>query len=257
MNIVRARAVESQTIRIVYDVEPTHFSPAGYTDALNPVNYAVTITSGTGTAPRVVGVKEDMLTNPAAVVEPGTERGFDVQVDRALIADLVYRITVQRVTIKGTTTAIGAPAFAGFAGKYSFARAPVEPKVQGNVDVETSLVTGTFVIDGSGDLSTQPVIESLRKRISRRVLTPQNAYAFLPGYGVGLILKKPASIAALSAVRADIIQQVRLEPEVEDVKVTASMQNGVTTFDIRATVKTGQLAQVGVTVNPAGGVTIT
>lgn len=250
LHVVRAQAVEGQTVRVVFDEEPNHDSAQGAYDALNPTNYVVVVLTGTGRAPLVVGVKHDMLvggvplTYPPAAVEPGTdERGFDVQTDIPLSRDLTYTVTAKNIRSK-LGGALGAPYAANFRGLVSRdmlrQRAALE-----NLDLYTDLVSGGFVADDSGDLALQGGLAGYKKRLFRRMMTPQGAFSFMPEYGVGHRLKEPMSVANIGQLKSDLVQQLKQEPETASIQAGVQLDpRGILTIQVKATTKRGAIAEL-------------
>jgi hypothetical protein len=88
--------------------------------------------------------------------------------------------------------------------------------------VDAGLATlGTFGTDAAGDYATDQGTASLKKRIVRRLVTRKNAFAHLPGYGVGIpdAAKQLGTTAILTGLRADAESQVLLEPDVARARV--------------------------------------
>lgn len=107
------------------------------------------------------------------------------------------------------------------------------------------IALGVIPIDASGDYAFDQGITQLKKRVFRRLLTVKGRFPALPTYGVGI----PAYGKRLSieGVRQEIVQeaekQLRLEPDVSEVKVSAftSPENpAVTIFRIRIRVASSQ-----------------
>lgn len=80
---------------------------------------------------------------------------------------------------------------------------------------------GTFGIDDTGDYAHDEGNESLKKRVIRRLVTRKNAFAHLPGYGVGVpdAVKKLATQETLSSLKVDAELQIAEEPDVAQVRV--------------------------------------
>jgi hypothetical protein len=80
---------------------------------------------------------------------------------------------------------------------------------------------GTFGMADDGDYALDQGIPSLKKRCLRRLMTRKNAFAHLPGYGVGVpdYAKKLATPATLSSLRAEAENQLSQEPDVQRVRV--------------------------------------
>lgn len=78
---------------------------------------------------------------------------------------------------------------------------------------------GSYSVDATGDFAFDAGLQSLAKRILRRLLASPGAYAHLgPSYGAGLRerVKRLASASERSRLRKLVEDQVRLEPEVQD-----------------------------------------
>ncbi len=81
-------------------------------------------------------------------------------------------------------------------------------------------VLGAYAVDSTGDFAFDAGLQSLAKRILRRLLASPGAYAHLgPGYGAGLRerVKKLASASERARLVKLVEDQVRLEPEVQEV----------------------------------------
>jgi len=107
---------------------------------------------------------------------------------------------------------------------------------------------GTLQIDPGGDYTTVSGIELVEKLIRRRVMTPRGAFRHLPDYGFGMQEKELFKTSELPYLRAEILRQVKQEPEVDDASATLSMDlaHGVLTLDLKVKLqKTGAL--VGIT----------
>lgn len=78
---------------------------------------------------------------------------------------------------------------------------------------------GTYQVTDAGDVGIDKSGEAgLRKRITRRVLSAASSYFHLPGYGVGIDLKRGITVDMLRRLSARIRAQVLQEPEVSEVK---------------------------------------
>lgn len=72
----------------------------------------------------------------------------------------------------------------------------------------------TYQVTDDGDLQMDTRLESLRKRILRRLVTPSGGFALLPGYGLGQQIKGLVRRGLLAKLGADARLQVEQEPEV-------------------------------------------
>jgi hypothetical protein len=252
LSVMRARAVQSQAVRVSFSDEPQHASPSGQNDALNPSNYTFDITTGTGTSPLSVGVDPTMIVGPAPGVLPG-EFGFDVHSDRPFIVGLSYRVTARNIEAKAGGD-LGSPYFAAFAGAMQLSRTKPPQRKIDFVDLQNNAFGGAYVVDDSGDIAPEGSSTGLRKRMLRRASTPKNAFTFLPGYGTILDLKRNAGPPALMAAKADLQAQILQEPEVKDALVTFQQDSsGVLTVVMTAQTKKGAIVTASLTIDPASG----
>lgn len=226
LHVVRARAVESQTVRVVFDEPPEFRSRGADSDGRNPLNYSVDIVTGQGTKPQVVGVKDTIVLPGAAGVYTDPERGVDVQTDRPLVLGIQYLVTVVNVRAKAGG-ALGAPYSANFEGVFQQSQVNPAPPTLQYSDFKFDIFgksASAFVFDDAGDVALDAGVENIRKRILRRLMTPKNAFRHLPGYGTNWALKAPLSTRELVPTKHDILQQVKQDPEVLDASVSVTLQ---------------------------------
>lgn len=254
--VVRAVAVAGQAVRVVYDEEPLHRSPAGISDALNPSNYTVTVPGANATAPIPMGVDTTMVVGPTYAVGNGSgaagERGFDVHVDRQLVAGVTYRITVRNV-VAAVGGLIGSPNAANFGGVTRLEDTRLPARLQDLIDFANPPALGHWVIDDSGDMAPDSPDAGTKKRVMRRITTRRGAFRWMPDYGVGFDLKAIASVPQLAAMKIDIIRQIKLEPDVAgvDVKITLAT-SGLTTISVRVRTRRGTFLDIGATITAVG-----
>lgn len=88
----------------------------------------------------------------------------------------------------------------------------------------SALTLGTYGYGADGDYAFDEGLQSLKKRVIRRLITRKNGFAHLPGYGVGIASegKKLATAMVLSRLSADAQAQIAREPDVAQVRVTAT-----------------------------------
>ena len=109
-----------------------------------------------------------------------------------------------------------------------------------NPPVPNSPAGGTLIINSGGDYELEDGAALLKKLIIRRLTTQKGGFFHLPEYGVGLAVKGLLPAANLIKLRADIIRQVKREPEVTaaDVQLSLGTQNDLT-VRVRAQIDTG------------------
>lgn len=83
------------------------------------------------------------------------------------------------------------------------------------------IVLGTIQVDDTGDYAFDEGSVNLRKRVLRRVMTVKNAFAHLPGYGVGLPSygKKLGTPTVVATIATEAETQIAQEPDVANVRV--------------------------------------
>lgn len=252
LTVARAAAVGAQTVRVSFSEEPAHFSAASLVDGLNPGNYFLAIVSGQAVVPNPVGVLP-FGPGPGLVVRAG-EWGMDVRLDRPLARGVRYRIQARGIVARAGL-GLGYPYAAEFMGATLPEDFRPKPRRQDMADFATDTATGAWVFDDSGDVAVDGGLASYRKRVIRRALTPKGAYSFLGNeYGTILALKRPISIPQVGVLKADMVQQIRREPETQDVAVQAIVYplQGILDLSIFAKARQGSL-QVGLTKPLDGG----
>lgn len=243
ISVVGARAIAGQTVRVALSDEPTHISPAGLNDALNPSNYVFAVVAGDAAKPMCVGVSPQLAQGPVLAVPSGAW-GVDLFTDRPLVAGITYSVTASNVQAK-TGGALGSPYTANFVGAVRVAVSKPPPRKVDLTDVRNDVFEGTFGVDDSGDLGIQGGQDGLRKRMLRRAYTPKNAFSHLPGYGTGIRLKQNMSPAQMAEYKTDLEGQLKLEPEVQDASVVMTqLAIGVTMVTMSVRTKAGALVQV-------------
>lgn len=100
------------------------------------------------------------------------------------------------------------------------------------------IALGVIPIDASGDYAFDQGVTQLKKRVFRRLLTVPGSFPAIPAYGIGV--PTYGKRLSVEGVRQQIIQeaekQLRLEPDVAEVKVTALTSpdnSAITIFRIR------------------------
>ena len=260
LHVRRARAVESQVVRVVFDEPPLTRSASGTNDALNPLNYSVSIIDGAGTKPQVVGVSPVPIPAPAVAVYAFPETGIDVHVDRPLVVGILYKITVVNVLAKAGG-ALSSEDNADFVGNFVLDKVNPPSRALQFSDFKFDLFSatgGAYVFSDTGDIAIDDGLENVRKRILRRIATPKGAFRHLPDYGTTLRLKRPLATRELVPLKADVLQQVKQEPEVIDAQVLVTLDpaHGLLLLQVRAKTIKG-LVDTGVARTDEGQIVIT
>ena len=114
-------------------------------------------------------------------------------------------------------------------------------------------LTGTLIVK-DGDYRNQFGTDLLRKLIIRRIITRPGDFFHLPTYGVGVRVKQPLPGGDMLKLKAAIIKQIQLEPNVDNVNVTLTQTANLLTIAVSVTVKpTGERLDVGVPLQLQGG----
>lgn len=256
MHVMRARAVEGQTVRVVFNEEPQHLSAAAPHDALTPWNYEIVVTSGAATAPLPVGVKPVLASYPSVAVLNEGEFGVDVLVDRPFVAGLSFSVTVQNVWSKSLDT-LGAPYSANFVGLVPLRKAHPRKSGIGYMDIASDPLGGGYKVDNSGDLANHTGLDSLKKRILRRVSTPKGSFSWMDKYGVGFDVKKPMTVNRMMLLKVDLADQIRQEPEVASVESTLTKSPlSFVIVSLKVKTKTGTILPMTMSVSNGGEISL-
>lgn len=255
LTVVRAGAIASHVVRVVFNVEPTHRSPAGGSDALNPSNYVLIVPGGNAAAPVPVGVDRDPIVGPAYLVGNGSapnERGIDVHVDRALVFGVIYNIRARNVLALAGGS-LGSPDDADFGGVTRLEETKLPERNQDLIDISSPVGSGHWRVDDSGDLALATADEGSRTRYLRRLTTKLNAFKTLNGYGLKVDLKSLGSVAKLAELKSDGIRQLRMEPDAAAIALSISQSPiGLTTIALRARTRRSTFVDVNGTVSAVG-----
>jgi hypothetical protein len=238
LHLVRAIAVAGQVVRAVFNKAPRTKSSAANNDGLNGANYDVAITTGTGTKPLCVATAA-VIQFPAFGLLNAGEVGIDVQTDRPLVVGLSYSLTVTPRLVAGDGDSIGFPYSQPFVGATRPTRNRQTRAKQGIIDFASgdNGLTAT-----NGDIDNVTGIPSTKMRCLRRTLTAKNAFAHLPGYGSVFQPKAPMVTNRIGALQADLRQQLKQEPDVQDAAIQVTVDaRGLAIVDERVQTKTNQV----------------
>ena len=97
---------------------------------------------------------------------------------------------------------------------------------------------GTLQLNAAGDYKLESGKQLVRKLILRRLISTPGDFFHMPGYGLGIQLKEPIPPSQLGALKTQIEQQARQEPEVEAARASVTLaSNGVLTVKVRVTLR--------------------
>jgi hypothetical protein len=255
-HVVRAIAVGGQVVRVVFSDEPKHRSASGLDDGRNPANYTVAISVGEGDPLFCVGVLPDVIAFPAFGVMLPTEFALDVQTDRPFVIGMTYVVTAKPALISAVGDLVGYPYSASFVGAVRPVRTRQIRRRTGLVDLETDPFQLGIIVSPAGDWAAHEGLPTTRKRCLRRAFTRKDSFACLPSYGLGADFKTPATANMLGALRTDLSQGIRQEPDVEKAQTSVAMDaRGFLALTIKAQTPEGQDLLVTAQATQNGGVT--
>jgi hypothetical protein len=254
LSVVAALAVAGQTVRVVFNEEPAHFSPASVVDALNASNYALAVVSGQGEDPQPLGVDATPHLAGEAGVGAG-QWGFDVRLDRSLALGLRYRVEATRI-VSRAGLGMGFTYGCDFMGIVPPRSARPRARRSDLADFATDPATGAWSFEG-GDVALAPGEQSYRTRVVRRATTFLDSFTFLRDYGTRVKLKDLAGPADLMMLQQGLRQQIRREPETQDCAVSVSLVPlpGILTVNIQCKTRKGAF-RTNLTVQADGTITI-
>ena len=235
VDLVRCVAVRDNAFRLTFDEQPYYSTVFDPTDAAGPDRYTVT----------PVDPASRTLFPMVVTTVDGDPLSLDLWVDRPMTpypaqyvvtcAGLVGAITGDPLGI-GTATTYGVgplvlPNDIDQAISLGDIAQPQDLKALLDPLPSTSpLLLGAFPIDSLGDYASDDGITSYRKRIIRRIVTREDGFAHLVGYGVGLIeeVKKLATPQVRARISFQAELQIKQEPETTDCQVTLTLaQSGM------------------------------
>lgn len=250
LDMVSAEAVKENVVRVGFNIPPLFTQLLDPADASNPARFAVTAVGGVG----IDGEAVRDVTVVAVELAGGEGTLLDLWVDRAFSHwPCVYEITATGL-VSSLGSGLGASSRQFDAVQRGMPPRLVEqasaskdfanPQVRSalfdplpNAADATSLLLGTYQVDGSGDYANDVGLTSYKKRVIRRLCTKKGKFLWLPNYGVSLPSSagKLARSATREALATDAEDQIKQEPETVEVKVTTSVDaNGICRFVVKA-----------------------
>lgn len=254
-----AYAIGDRVVRVELSEPPRHVSTTGPNDALNPRSWRI-LDAATGKKWTILAVKQvsgteyELLTLESF---PRYERTLRV------LAEPMFSFTgsllpTAYVDFNGCylnvrTTDDAKTAAHGYYIQ-DLTNAPVPPlAIEVGGELAGNIVGGTLQIDAGGDYTTEYGPALLKKLILRRLVAKPGDFFHLPGYGLGLREKETLPQVELKKLARAIEEQVRLEPEVADVRVNLSYSAAASALIIQLKVQmraTGQVMGVNLSLNP-------
>jgi hypothetical protein len=94
---------------------------------------------------------------------------------------------------------------------------------------------GSLSVEADGDYQTDAGLDTVRKRVARRLSTPKGAFAHLPGYGLRLPVKRTYSTGDLRTLQADALEQVLAEGVLDAQVYISQPEPGVVLVVVQGT----------------------
>jgi len=241
-NLISAICVGEQTLRLTF-ASPVFLTNLGDVwDAAQPSHYILATVAGSvdqnGVLARPVAPTGASYPEGVSPQEAGSI--VDVTLDRAVSAwPAQYTVTTVGLVGPQGASPVGTLPFFGVSSALPQAQTIPRPirrdfanpysgasLAQAGVPNDPAYL-GTFAIDGTGDYAIDSGEVDLKKRIYRRFITRPNAFAHLPGYGIGIssYLKKLNQDHVVVSLTNLAEAQIQQEPEVSAVKVVIGAQN--------------------------------
>ncbi len=244
--VVRAAALDTHRVRVTLSRAAQAQSAALAGDALNPSTWTIT-RSDTGAALSILAV-EVAASDAFTIVTLDPLAGYGVS------------HTVVTTSLKALNgDLISSPNSAAFRG---LAEATISKPAQGtpgSVDLRNLPVPdpahfgGTLTMTPGGDYDAETGAALVKKLVLRRLFTAPGDFFHLPDYGLGLRVKESISPGAMVQLKAEIERQVKLEPEVEQVRASLSLSaDGLLVVRVQARLTSGEPADL--TARVAAGV---
>ncbi len=253
-----AYAVSDRIVRVELSSEPKHISSTTPGDALNPRTWRIfdPVTDQPWTVMSVRQVSETVYELLTLESFPKYQRTLRV------LATTMFSFTGSPFPATDTdfngcylNVANTDEAKTAASGYYiqDLTNLPVPPLVSEVGSDSGEFVGGTLEIDSGGDYTLQFGAPLLKKLILRRLIARPGDFFHLPNYGLGLREKETLPTVELKKLAAAIEEQVRLEPEVADVKANLSYSAAASALLIQLKVQmkaTGQVMAVSVSLTP-------
>lgn len=224
---------------VVFDTPPKGLDIESPTSGVNAHNYllaAVDPTYYSETSPE--GILAPGLTAPTrfpyasvAALDPLNTSQVVVQSDSPLEPGIRYTVEVSE-EIRGLDCEVfSGPTVWDFTAP-GYPRTPqgievVEQRYRdfawGPVGTEEAQGLESLQHDATNDIGIQGSLESLRKRLKRRVFTQKGGFIWSPQYGVGVKAKQLVSGGNLQSLASAVAEQLRLEPDVVDCSADVSV----------------------------------
>lgn len=166
--------------------------------------------------------------------------------DGRLDPDVVYRIFVDDGVLDATGAPIDPGCLSALFGTFRPQRRPPLPQDRQPLDIANPFMIkdadivdppplSTFQATDQGDVAPDSGRVNRRKRIFRRLTTPEGGFAHLPDYGLAPEIKGLTRTGFLRELASKAREQIELEPDIARAEVSASSpEPGLTFLHVRA-----------------------
>jgi hypothetical protein len=237
--ILGAIAISANEILVDFDVPMEADGSNAFDSAINPINWALVAVD-----PTVVSTSDPLLIFvPDGEVVP-TRQPFVVDArlgadqtqvilgtDAQMEARVRYDITLGPLVRGEACEKLGGPDTLRFRaltpGPPRRARFVQEDRFR---DWDNALFPddptqpeSTWRLEATTDIALHDELDSLKKRLLRRMLTPPGEFSHLPNYGVDARLKALATTGQVQSLANIAAEQARQEPDVDDAAATVRL----------------------------------
>lgn len=237
--LLRARAVGGNVVRVTFNAPPKLDDPISIDDAARVLNWTLSRLDKTQklTILTVRPVAGDPNSIELIIAERWTSKAAEYRLEAAgTILDLTLQKALQQ------------PAQADFLGTQEFLQRRSERQERlfdlFNSQTEPDLINGGLEVSTDGDYQLESGIQLLKKLIIRRIVSAEDDFLHLAGtgYGFGAQEKELQLPTALASQQRRLKLQIDREPNVvqSSVSITARPDN-VTIYDIKAQTDFGPL----------------
>jgi len=229
-----AYCLDSQTVVAVFNTKPRQLEDDNAADAVRASAYTLAIASSKlGQAPPRV---PDLL---SARRDPSDENNVLIRLSTDIGPPSVEYVLGVAATVKsdgGQTIGARSSNFFGLLVVKTAAQTLAKPLQDVRYEFATEgELSGVLRYTASGDLATSEASVVRRKLVLRRLIVAPGEFVWDPTFGVDIATSELVRPSSFPALERRITEQLKLEPEVDQVKVriTRVPGQGVVYFDIR------------------------
>jgi hypothetical protein len=239
LSISQAVAISTHVVQVTLTKQPQNILKSLPGDVLNPATWSIT-RGDTGQGFNILEITKV------------SETVWDIRTLESFASANVFHTVSSSVLLDTGGSVIDVPRSAQFRGLLDASKATPERRAATrnqairdyrNPPAPSGLnsLSGTLIIGTDGDYQLEDGQTLVRKLIYRRLTTIPGSFWHLPNYGAGIRVKEPVPATGLIKLRAEIERQVKLEPEVERVRVSLRQSANSLIITVRARLRpTGQ-----------------